>query len=85
MIWLSFGTLILTLENLEGRNEFINLKKKILPKLMKFCILLGYKFRIKKLKFWGQSVHFWSRENRIIHRWQHASNLSFDTMTFDLG
>ena len=27
---------------------------------MKLCILLGYKFFIKKIKFWGQSVHFWS-------------------------
>ena len=27
---------------------------------MKLCILVGNKFLIKKLKFWGQSVHFWS-------------------------
>ena len=25
---------------------------------MKLCILVGYKFLIKKIKFWGQSVHF---------------------------
>ena len=25
---------------------------------MKLCILVGYKFLIKKFKFWGQSVHF---------------------------
>ena len=27
---------------------------------MKLCILEAYKFLIKKFKFWGQSVHFWS-------------------------
>ena len=27
---------------------------------MKLCILVAYKFLIKKIKFWGQSVHFWS-------------------------
>ena len=27
---------------------------------MKLCILVAYKFLIKKFKFWGQSVHFWS-------------------------
>ena len=27
---------------------------------MKLCILVAYKFLIKKSKFWGQSVHFWS-------------------------
>ena len=38
-----------------------NLKKNIfLPRLMKLCILVAYKFLIKKFKFWGQPVHFWS-------------------------
>ena len=27
---------------------------------MKLCILVAYKFLTKKIKFWGQSVHFWS-------------------------
>ena len=27
---------------------------------MNLCILVGYKFLIKNLNFWGQSVHFWS-------------------------
>ena len=27
---------------------------------MKLCILVAYKFLIKKFKFWGQPVHFWS-------------------------
>ena len=27
---------------------------------MKLCILVAYKFLIKKFKFWGQSLHFWS-------------------------
>ena len=27
---------------------------------MKLRILVRYKFLIKKIKFWGQSVHFWS-------------------------
>ena len=29
---------------------------------MKLCILVAYMFLIKKNKFSGQSVHFWSRD-----------------------
>ena len=27
---------------------------------MNLCTFVAYKFVIKKFKFWGQSVHFWS-------------------------
>ena len=27
---------------------------------MKLCILVAYKVPYKKIKYWGQSVHFWS-------------------------
>ena len=29
---------------------------------MKLCFLVAYKFLTEKIKFWGQSVHFWSRD-----------------------
>ena len=38
--------------------SFVCLFIIFLPRLMKLCVLVGYKFLIKKLNFWGQSVHF---------------------------
>ena len=44
-----------------GHSDVTKLKKiTFLPRLVKLCILVAYKFLIKNLNFWGQSVHFWS-------------------------
>ena len=47
---------------------------------MKLCILVAYKFFYEKIKFWVQSVHFWSCDitKHVIYMICHISTIFKD-------